>query len=151
MLHFFTGTHPDYHRPTDKWNKINVGGMDRIVDLVEQIVADTDESPEPPKYVEVKGNARVERQGSRPYFGSIPDFGSEVKGYAIQGVSPGSPSDKAGLKGGDVIIEIGGRKITGLDDFDLALRRFSAGDTIDVTATRAGKEVKLKVTLGVPR
>ncbi len=151
VLHFFTGTHPDYHRPTDKWPKINITGMDRIVDLVEQIVSDTDESPEPPKYVEVKGNARVERQGSRPYFGSIPDFGSEVKGYAIQGVSPGSPSDKAGLKGGDVIIEIGGRKITGLDDFDLALRRFSAGDTIDVTATRAGKEVKLKVTLGVPR
>jgi hypothetical protein len=151
VLHFFTGTHPDYHRPTDKWPKINITGMDRVVDLVEQIVADTDESPTPPQYVEVKGNARVERQGSRPYFGSIPDFGSEVKGYAIQGVSPGSPSDKAGLKGGDVIIEIGGRKITGLDDFDLALRRFSAGDTIDVTATRAGKEVKLKVTLGVPR
>ncbi len=151
VLHFFTGTHPDYHRPTDKWPKINITGMDRIVDLIEQVVSDTDESPEPPKYVEVKGNARVERQGSRPYFGSIPDFGSEVKGYAIQGVSPGSPSDKAGLKGGDVIVELGGRKITGLDDFDLALRRFSAGDTIDVTATRAGKPVKLKVTLGVPR
>jgi S1-C subfamily serine protease len=79
--------------------------------------------------------------GSRPY------FGSEVKGYAIQGVSPGSLSDK----GGDVIVELGGRKITGLDDFDLALRRFNAGDTIDVTATRAGKPVKLKVTLGVPQ
>ncbi len=99
----------------------------------------------------MKGNAQIQRQGSRPYFGSIPDFGSEVKGYAIQGVSPGSPSDKAGLKGGDVIIEIGGRKITGLDDFDLALRRFSAGDTIDVTAQRGKETVKLKVTLGVPR
>jgi Peptidase family M28/PDZ domain/PA domain len=151
VLHFFTGTHPDYHRPTDKWPKINITGMDRVVDLVEQIVADTDESPTPPKYVEVKGNARVERQGNRPYFGSIPDFGSEAKGYAIQGVTPGSPSDKGGLKGGDIIIELGGRKITGLDDFDLALRRYQAGDTIDVTATRAGNPVKLKVTLGVPR
>ncbi len=151
VLHFFTGTHPDYHRPTDKWPKINITGMDRVVDLVEQIVADTDENPTPPQYVEVKGNAQIQRQGSRPYFGSIPDFGSEVKGYAIQGVSPGSPSDKAGLKGGDVIIEIGGRKITGLDDFDLALRRFSAGDTIDVTAQRGKETVKLKVTLGVPR
>ncbi len=151
VLHFFTGTHPDYHRPTDKWPKINITGMDRIVDLIEQVVSDTDESPTPPQYVEVKGNARVERQGSRPYFGSIPDFGSEVKGYAIQGVSPGSPSDKAGIKGGDVLIEFAGRKITNLDDFDLALRRVNAGDTVDITVTRARKEVKLKVTLGVPR
>jgi S1-C subfamily serine protease len=47
--------------------------------------------------------------------------------------------------------EFGGRKITGLDDFDLALRRFNSGDTIEITALRAGKPVKLKVTLGVPR
>jgi hypothetical protein len=151
VLHFFTGTHPDYHRPTDKWPKINITGMDRVVDLVEQIVADTDENPTPPQYVEVKGNARVERQGNRPYFGSIPDFGSEVKGYAIQGVTAGSPADKGGLKGGDIIIELGDRKITGLDDFDLALRRFQAGETINVTATRAGNPVKLKVTLGTPK
>jgi hypothetical protein len=151
VLHFFTGTHPDYHRPTDKWDKINVTGMDRVVDLVEQIVADTDETPTPPQYVEIKDRARVERQGSRPYFGSIPDFSSETKGYAISGVSPGSPADKGGLKGGDTIIEFGGRKITGLDDFDLALRRFNSGDTIEITALRTGKPVKLKVTLGVPR
>jgi hypothetical protein len=151
VLHFFTGTHPDYHRPTDKWEKINVTGMDRVVDLVEQIVANTDETPTPPQYVEIKDRARVERQGSRPYFGSIPDFSSETKGYAISGVSPGSPADKGGLKGGDTIIEFGGRKITGLDDFDLALRRFNSGDTIEITALRTGKPVKLKVTLGVPR
>jgi hypothetical protein len=151
VLHFFTGTHPDYHRPTDDWEKINVGGMDRIVDLIEQIVATTDETIEPPHYIEIKDQARVERQGSRPYFGSIPDFASEVKGYAITGVSPGSPAEKGGLKGGDTIIEFGGRKITGLDDFDLALRRVSAGDEVPITALRAGKPVKLKVTMGVPR
>ncbi len=151
VLHFFTGTHPDYHRPGDKWNKINVEGMDRIVDLVEQIVADTDETPAPPQYLEIKDRARVERQGNRPYFGSIPDFGSEAKGYVLQGVTPGSPADMGGLKAGDMLIEFAGRKITGLDDFDLALRLVSAGDTIDVTVTRAGKPVKLKVTLRLPR
>jgi hypothetical protein len=66
VLHFFTGTHPDYHRPTDKWPKINITGMDRVVDLVDQIVADTDENPTPPQYVEVKGNSRVERQPRQP-------------------------------------------------------------------------------------
>jgi Peptidase family M28/PDZ domain/PA domain len=151
VLHFFTGTHPDYHRPTDKWDKINVTGMDRVVDLVEQIVENTDVTPEPPHYIEIKDRARVERQGNRPYFGSVPDFASEAKGYAISGVTPGSPSDKGGIKAGDVLIEFGDRKITGLDDFDLALRRFSSGDTVPVTVLRAGKPTKLKVTLGVPR
>jgi hypothetical protein len=151
VLHFFTGTHPDYHRPTDKWPKINIGGMDRIVDLIEEVVADTDEEPSLPSYIEIKDHARVERQGSRPYFGSIPDFASEAKGYAISGVTAGSPADKGGLKGGDILIEFAGRKITGLDDFDLALRRVNAGDEVPVTVLRAGKEVKLKVTLGVPR
>jgi hypothetical protein len=151
VLHFFTGTHPDYHRPTDKWQKINIGGMDRIVDLIEEVVADTDEEPSLPSYIEIKDRARVERQGSRPYFGSIPDFASEAKGYAISGVSPGSPADKGGLKGGDVLIEFAGRKITGLDDFDLALRRVNAGDEVPITVLRGGKEAKLKVTLGVPR
>jgi S1-C subfamily serine protease len=66
-------------------------------------------------------------------------------------VTSGSPADKGGLKAGDVLVEFAGRKITGLDDFDLALRRVSAGDTVDITALRAGKPVKLKVTLGVPR
>ncbi|HET6327485.1 MAG TPA: M28 family peptidase [Planctomycetaceae bacterium] len=151
VLHFFTGTHPDYHRPTDDWEKINVEGMNRIVDLIEQVVADTDEEPSRPPYIEIKEQARVERQGSRPYFGSIPDFASEAKGYAITGVAPGSPAEKGGLKGGDIIIEFAGRKITGLDDFDLALRRVSAGDEVAITALRAGKPVKLKVTMGTPK
>jgi hypothetical protein len=55
------------------------------------------------------------------------------------------------LAAGDVLIEFAGRKVAGLDDFDLALRRFSSGDTIEVTVTRAGKPVTLKVTLGVAR
>jgi hypothetical protein len=151
VLHFFTGTHPDYHRPTDDWEKLNISGMDRVVDLIEEVVANTDETPERPNYLEVKGQARIDRQGSRPYFGSVPDFSSEDKGYAISGVTAGSPADKGGLKGGDRIIEFGGRKITNLDDFDLALRRFSAGDEVKITALRAGKEVKLTVTLGKPR
>ncbi|HEV8003886.1 MAG TPA: M28 family peptidase [Planctomycetaceae bacterium] len=151
VLHFFTGTHPDYHRPTDDWEKINVEGMNRIVDLIEQVVADTDEEPSRPPYIEIKDQARVERQGSRPYFGSIPDFASEAKGYAITGVSAGSPAEKGGLKGGDIIIEFASRKITGLDDFDLALRRVSAGDEVAITALRGGKPVKLKVTMGTPK
>jgi Peptidase family M28/PDZ domain/PA domain len=151
VLFFFTGTHPDYHRPTDDWQKINIPGMDRIVDLVEEIATTIVTAPERPDYFEVNGLGTVDRGGSRPYFGSIPDFSSEKSGYSISGVAPDSPADRAGLKGGDRIIQMGDRKITGLDDFDLVLRRFSAGDEIPVVAIRGGKTIRLKVTLGKPK
>ncbi|MCA9023651.1 MAG: M20/M25/M40 family metallo-hydrolase [Planctomycetaceae bacterium] len=152
VLHFFTGTHNDYHRPTDDWDKINVEGMERIVDLLEDLIVTTAETEKVPEYVAVKGRAELqERTGSRPYFGSIPDFGGEEVGYALQGVSPGSPADKGGLKGGDVIIQLGTFPITGLDDFDLALREFSAGEEVEVKVRRAGEELTFRVTLATPR
>ncbi|MCH7686511.1 MAG: M20/M25/M40 family metallo-hydrolase, partial [Planctomycetes bacterium] len=151
VLHFFTGIHNDYHRPSDDWEKINVEGMQRVVDLLEDIIVATAETKERPQYVAVKGRANIQRSGSRPYFGSIPDFSSEQEGYSLSGVGPGSPAEKGGLKGGDSIIEFGKNKITDLSDFDLALRKFSAGDVIEVTVLRNGKKVKLKVTLSKPK
>jgi hypothetical protein len=151
VLFFFTGTHTDYHRPTDDWQKINIAGMGRIVDLVEEIATTIVTAPDRPGYVEVKGFGTVERGGSRPYFGSIPNFSSDESGYAISGVAPDSPADRAGLKGGDRIIQMGDRKITGLDDFDLVLRRFSAGDEVPIVAIRGRKTVRLKVILGKPK
>lgn len=151
VLHFFTGTHSDYHRPSDDWEKINVAGMERVTDLIEDVVLTTISNPERPDYIEVKQPAAQARTGSRPYFGSIPDFANEVSGYAISGVSAGSPAANGGLLAGDVIVELGGKKITGLDDFDLALRNFSAGDEVQVIVLRGGKNVPLKVVLGKPR
>lgn len=152
VLHFFTGTHNDYHRPTDDWEKINVDGMARVVDLLADLIITTAETETPPEYVAVKGKASLQpRTGARPYFGSIPDFGTEVEGYAIQGVSPDSPADKAGVKGGDVLIRLGEHNVTGLDDFDLALRTFSAGEPVKVVVLRDGEEVTLTVTLATPR
>ncbi|MBI5759019.1 MAG: M20/M25/M40 family metallo-hydrolase [Planctomycetales bacterium] len=151
VLHFFTGNHTDYHRPGDDWEKINVGGMSRVVDVVEKLVLELASAPERPGYVEVKGSANPLRDGSRPYFGSIPDFGSDKPGYLLGGVAPGGPAEKGGLKAGDRIVQLGMKKIDNLDDFDLALRKFSAGDTADVTVIRGDKEVKLKVNLDKPR
>ncbi|MBI1313352.1 M20/M25/M40 family metallo-hydrolase [bacterium] len=151
VLHFFTGTHSDYHRPGDDWDKVNVPGIDQVLGLVQDMVVQTAEIQKRPEYVEVAGHAEVQRSGNRPYFGSIPDFGSEDEGYAISGASPGSPADKAGLKAGDHIIQFGEHKVTDLSDFDLALRDFSAGDEVEVTVRRKGEIVKLQVTLAKPK
>lgn len=151
VLHFFTNNHPDYHRPTDDWEKINVSGIERVLSMLEKLVVMTAENPERPDYIEVKQAPTAQRGGNRPYFGTIPDFGTEGEGYAISGAAPGSPAEKGGLKGGDRIIALGENKVTGLDDFDLALRKFKAGEEISVTVSRDGKPVVLKVTLAPPR
>lgn len=151
VLHLFTGTHSDYHRPSDDWEKINAPDMKRIIDFLEAIVLDTAREPERPDYIKIAGTASIDRAGSRPYFGSIPDFGKEAEGYALQGVSPDSPAEKAGLKGGDVIIQIGTHRVGGLDDFDLALRNYKPGEQVDVVILRDGQKKTLHVTLSTPR
>jgi hypothetical protein len=151
VLHFFTNTHSDYHRPGDDWEKINFKGIQRVSELFRDVVIHTAETQKRPEYLEVAGKADVRRQGSRPYFGSIPDFSSEGVGYAISGVSPKSPAAAGGLKGGDRIVQFGKSKVSDLSDFDLALRNFTAGDEVDVTLLRDGEKVKLKVTLAKPR
>ena len=154
VLHFFTGTHPEYHRPGDDWNLINYSGMARVVDMVEQITLETVQATEKPQYVEVKGSgdqARTRSGDSRPYLGSIPDFGNETPGMALSGVTAGSPADLGGLKGGDVIVEFAKQKISNLDDFDLALRKFKAGDDVDIVVLRKAERVTVKVKLGQPK
>lgn len=151
VLHVFGGLHSDYHRPSDDVEKLNVPGMRQATDFFETLILQAALAPARPDYIEIAGKAEIERTGSRPYFGTIPDFNSDQKGFALMGVAPGGPADKAGIKGGDVIIQVGEHKIGSLDDFDLALRKFKAGDQVDVTVRRAGQEVILKVTLGKPR
>lgn len=151
VLHFFTGTHSDYHRPGDDWEKINPRGMRRVVNMIADVILDTSTQTERPKYVAVKSSGNHMRSGSRPYFGSIPDFANETPGYALMGVSPGSPADKGGLKAGDVIVEIDKKKIGNLSDFDLALRKFKGGDTIKVVVQRGKEKVQFEVILDKPR
>ena len=152
VMHFFTGTHRDYHRPTDDYDKVNARGMRRVVDLVEDIAVEIATNEKRPTYREVKrGRSPIAKAGSRPYFGSIPDFSGDGKGYKISGVAKGGPAAKGGLKGGDTIIKFGKSQISNLDDFDNALRKFKSGDKVKLTVKREGKEVELEVTLDPPR
>ena len=151
VLHFFTGEHPDYHRPTDDWDKLNIDGIARVTELIEKMAASTIETTERPAYVEVKGTAQPTRGGSRPYVGTIPEFGNEEPGYSVSGAAPGSPAEKGGLKGGDRIVKFGGTAVANLDDFDAALRKFKGGDEVEVVVIRNKMEVKLKMVLDPPK
>jgi acetylornithine deacetylase/succinyl-diaminopimelate desuccinylase-like protein len=151
VLHLFTGSHTDYHRPTDTAEKINYDGLVRIARLVADVVRDLATAAERPGYIEVASKQFARGGVDRPYFGSIPDFGKPGKGYAITGATKDSPAAKAGLQGGDVIVRLGESAVTGLEDFDSALRKHKGGDTIPVVVLRNGVEVTLQVTLGAPK
>jgi acetylornithine deacetylase/succinyl-diaminopimelate desuccinylase-like protein len=152
VMHFFTGTHKDYHRPSDDTEKLNIPGIRRIASLITDATMDLAGSEQKPTYVKIEASKTGGgRGGDRPYLGSIPDFSGEGSGYKLMGVAKDSPADKAGMKAGDSIIKLDTYKIGNLEDIDGALRKFKAGDKVKVTVLREGKEVVLEVTLGEPR
>ncbi|MBI2827309.1 MAG: M20/M25/M40 family metallo-hydrolase [Planctomycetia bacterium] len=152
VMHFFTGLHSDYHRPSDDFEKINVPGMRRVAEMVADVAVALAEADRRPTYVE---SSTAERAGGgdsdRPYFGSIPDFAQDQPGYALSGVTKEGPADKAGIKAGDIIVKFGDSKIGSLEDFDSALRKFKAGDKVPVTVKRGKEDVILEVTLAPPK
>jgi hypothetical protein len=151
VMHYFTGLHSDYHRPSDDFDKINIPGMRRVAEMVAATAVALAEAESRPTYIETKSSERAGGDGDRPYFGSIPDFGEEQPGYAISGATKDSPADKAGLKGGDIIIKLGDSKIGNLEDFDNALRKYKGGDKVPVIVKRGQDEVRTEVTLAPPR
>jgi hypothetical protein len=151
VLHLFTGTHTDYHRPSDDTEKLNIPGMRRVADFLVDVVKAVDASDSRPTYVEIR---RVESiagpvEGDRPSFGSMPAYPNPVKdGVLLEAVLEGTAADKAGIKGGDVLVKFGDSKITVLEDFEAALRQHKPGDTVKVTVRRGEQLIEADVTLG---
>ena len=148
VLSFFTGGHEDYNRPTDDPETLNYKGIERISDFAHGIVLDLISADERPAYVRVERSQSEEgsRDTLRAYLGTIPDYTTEGTGVKLSGVRAGGPADKAGLKGGDVIVEFGGQKITNIYDYTYALDAVKIGEPVEVIVLRDGKRVKLTVT-----
>ncbi len=148
VLNFFTGSHDDYHRPTDTADKLDYAGLARITTFAKGIVADVAQMPERIEFsrVERKEQGGGSRDNLRAYIGSIPDYATELKGVKLSGVRAGSPAEKAGLKGGDVIVEFAGQKIANIYDYTYALDAVKIGQQVKMAVEREGKRVELTVT-----
>jgi len=147
VLAFFTGSHDDYHRPTDKADTLNYEGAERIAKFAKSLVMDL-ESAGRPAYAQVarKDSAGGGREALRAYLGTIPDYGTEVKGVKLSGVRAGGPADKAGLRGGDVIVEFGGTKIENIYDYTYSMDAVKIGQPVRVTVLRNNERVTISVT-----
>jgi hypothetical protein len=146
-LNFFTGTHVDYHKPSDTADKINYEDLDRIVDFAAAIIRRLEDAVEVPLFTKVDQatESGAGRAGVRVYTGTIPDYSTEVKGLLLSGVIGGGPAEAAGLAKGDVIVEIAGQTIANIYDYTYALDVLKIGEPAKVVYLRGG--VRKETTL----
>jgi S1-C subfamily serine protease len=152
VLHFFTDLHEDYHRATDDADRIDSVGTARVVAMAERVVRDIanrDARLTPVRVAAPAPMAGGSSEGSNVYLGSIPDMaGGDTPGLKLTGVSAGSPADAAGLKAGDVIVELGGKPVKDLYQYSDALYSHKPGDEVVIVVLRNGQRVSLTVKLG---
>ncbi len=150
-VHFFTGSHADYHRPGDTWEKINTEGMAKIVDVVLASAEKVANTTAPLNFVSLPAlrlaEDTAEERGSGAYLGSIPDMGDSEAGVRLAGVSVGSPAALAGLRAGDVIVRFAGQKVASLEDLDDQLNDKKPGDEVEIVVLRGTQSLSLKALL----
>ncbi|HEV2802495.1 MAG TPA: M20/M25/M40 family metallo-hydrolase [Pyrinomonadaceae bacterium] len=147
VLFFWTGTHEDYHKPTDTADRINYEGQLGVVSMVKSILRAVDASDARPTYTLAKSNATMGRSaGFRVYVGTIPSYAEGGNGMKLDAVSEGSPAAKAGLRAGDVIVRLAGRDVRNVYDYTYALGEMRAGTEYEVEIMRGGERLKLKLT-----
>lgn len=140
VLHFFTGAHGDYHRPTDTWEKINSAGMAAVGQVVAETVRLIAEraaplTPGPPQPPPKPMGGR----GYGAYLGIIPDFSRSGGGVLLAGVRDGSPAAQGGLQKGDILTQLGAIKVDDLYDLTYALRTYQPGETVSIGFIRSGR------------
>ncbi|HJU90448.1 MAG TPA: M20/M25/M40 family metallo-hydrolase [Gemmatimonadaceae bacterium] len=151
-VHFFTGLHQDYHRATDDVEKVDFEGITRVIEIAERIARDI--ADRPAKLTRAQPAAQPVASGSsargpRPYLGSVPDMSAvDVKGVRLSDVTSGSPADLAGLRRGDVVVQLQGAEVTDLQSYSDALYAHRPGDEVTIVVLRDGQRVTLRAKLG---
>jgi hypothetical protein len=145
VLHLFTGTHNDYHKPTDDADKINYKGMAKLASLVYSITART-ANYEGLNFQRTTSSEQKTTPNFSVTLGVIPDYLFGGPGLRIDGATEGRPGANAGLKAGDIILKIGDIAIDDIYAYMTALGAFKKGDTTTIRYSREGKEVESEIT-----
>lgn len=149
ILSAFTGTHTDYHTPRDTPEKLNYEAAAKIAKLMGLIARGLAISENNPDYISQDRPEKQRRANLRAYLGTIPDYAaSDVKGVQLSGVGKGGPAAKAGMKQGDVIVELAGKKIENIYDYTYAIEALKIGQKTKVIVLRKEKRITLELVPG---
>jgi len=146
VLFFWTGTHNDYHKPSDTSDKINYNDEVKILSFVARIVRDIDGADKRLTYTTAKSDSTSRTGGFRVYLGTIPNYADSSVGLLLDGVREDSPAAKAGLKAGDRVVKIGNRDVKNVYDYTSALGEMKAGQEYVFEVMRGSEKLTLRVT-----
>lgn len=145
VLFFFTGTHSDYHKPSDDADKINYTGTMYITRYINTLIESVNKKGKLPFTA-----TREVQTGGRTSFsvtlGIMPDYSFSGTGVKADGVSDGRPAKKAGIKTGDIIVRLGDHAITSMEAYMQALNKFKKGDKTKVVVKRGTEELTFDIT-----
>jgi hypothetical protein len=153
-IQVFTGPTPDYHRPSDTVETIDVEGMVVVTEAVHEAVGYLAERTDPltvtiDTAAEESGRpAASEKETRRASLGTMPDFSFAGPGVRVQQVMPGSSAEAAGILAGDVVVALDGEPVTDLRSFSALLKAHAPGDEVVVTLLRDGREMRVNSVLG---
>jgi Peptidase family M28/PDZ domain/PA domain len=145
VLFFWTGTHNDYHKPSDTFDKINYADEARILALVARVINELDAADKRLTYTTAKSDATPRASGFRVYLGTIPNYADTNDGLLLDGVRDDSPAARAGLKAGDRVVKIGDREIKNVYDYTYALGEMKAGEEYVIGVVRGTEKLTLKI------
>lgn len=144
VLHFFTGSHSDYHKPSDDAEKINYEGETEVLKLIAKIIENLDGQPKL-TFLQTKSKATVSRSSFKVTLGIMPSYSSSGDGLKVDGVTDGRPGQKAGIKTGDVIIQMGEYPIKDIQNYMDALGKFEKGQSALIRVKRGEETLDLTV------
>lgn len=142
VLHFFTGQHEDYHKPTDDSDKINYEGLVTVVRYISRVIDQLDSEP---KLAFTKTKDSSDSPRFTVSMGVVPDYMFDGKGMRVDGVSEGKPAQAAGLLKGDVVVQLGDSTVYDMMSYMRALSAFQKGDSTKVVIERSGQQVEAVV------
>jgi hypothetical protein len=141
VLFYFTGIHPDYHKPTDDFDKINYTGEMYVVKHILSVIEAEDKQKQKLAFTKTRETQSTTSAKFSVTLGIMPDYTFNGVGVRVDGVSDNKPAQKAGLKAGDVILSLGDFKVSSLESYMQTLGKFKKGDKTTVVFIREGKTV----------
>jgi S1-C subfamily serine protease len=144
VLFFFTGTHKDYHKPSDDADKINYTGEAEVIRYIYGLIERADAKD---KLVFLKTrDAATGKSSFKVSLGIMPDYTFSGNGVLVDGVSEGRPAQKAGIKTGDVLYQLGEHKFTDVQTYMNALNQFNKGESTKVKVMRGKEDLVFDIT-----